>query len=373
MLYRIVHGSSATSLNLIHEAARQDGAPRLFGRDTLYDTIVFKYPNFGSGRPRSGGRGGESGGERPVETGIYVPNDPRQPMEGGAGIYLRRPSHQQFLKEFFGIEVSGTNRKSSDPDLVKLMVIDDIPSLDPFLIKVRFDSLGIPLPPGAVRITESEEHETKALIRRRFMPILTKAFERAGGASDAQIERIVGSLWAPATPDSVMLMEAFGFAKEQAPATLFSFQGVCYYQHIFDITLGSLRIVTGWLSGPAERPSDLARLPKNDRDLYTMLHTEVDAALSSYLKEMDDIFFTFETAITFFNRRHNPYPLTMFLQNIGRYFWRIGHVLTSLLNAVSCIEDAYGQTATVPDLVTARETLMRLRTILSDTSEMTAI
>ncbi len=369
MLYRIVHGTSATSLNLIRVAA---DTPRLFDRASLYEAIIFKYPNFGQGRPRAGGRGLARVDDRPVETGIYVPNEPSQPMEGGAAIYLRRPSHQQFLKEFFGIELAGAAR-SGDPDLVKLMVMDDIPSLDPFLLKVRFDTLGIPVPAEAVRITESEERETKALIRRRFLPILTKAFEPMGGATEAQIERIVASLWAPVSSDSVMLMEAFGFEKALAPSMLFAFQGVCYYKHIYDVAQGSLTIVDTWLHGPAEKPADLARLPTGDRSLYRMLHAEVTERMAGHAKEMDDIFFTFETAITFFNRRHNPYPLTMFLQNIRRYFWRIGHVLTSLLNAVACVENAYGLTAAVPDVVTARETLTRLRTILSDQSEMTAI
>ena len=372
MLYRIVHGTSATSLNLIREEATGPPEARLFTRDSLYETIIFKYPNFGGGRSRGGARGLVRVEDRPVETGIYVPNDPKQPMEGGAGIYLRRRSHQHFLKEFFGIDLA-RNTRSADPDLVKLMVMDDIPSLDPFLLKVRFDTLGIALPAGAVRITESEERETKALIRRRFLPILTKAFEPFGGATDAQIERIVASLWAPVASDSVMLMEAFGFEKAQAPDMLFAFQGVCYYKHIYDVAQGSLTFVDTWLDGPAEKPTDLARLPAADRGLYQMLHADVSERMAGYTKEMDDIFFTFETAITFFNRRHNPYPLVMFLQNIRRYFWRIGHVLTSLINALACVEDAYGQTAAVPDHVTARETLNRLRTILSDQADMTAI
>ena len=54
MLYRIVHGTSATSLNLIRVAA---DIPRLFDRASLYEAIIFKYPNFGQGRPRAGGRG----------------------------------------------------------------------------------------------------------------------------------------------------------------------------------------------------------------------------------------------------------------------------------------------------------------------------
>jgi hypothetical protein len=103
ILFRIVHGSSSTSMDLIREGRREDLVPRLFSTPSFYNTIIFKYPNFQVLGQSDGRLQPPPDDDRPVETGIYIPNNPDAPMGGGAAIYPRRKNNGNLLEEYLGL------------------------------------------------------------------------------------------------------------------------------------------------------------------------------------------------------------------------------------------------------------------------------
>jgi hypothetical protein len=190
-----------------------------------------------------------------VETAVYIPNDPEMPMGGGYGIYLRRESHAAVLKEFLGIE-RDVEDEDTIHDLRILDVIDDIPSMDPFLLKSRLDTLGIAIPENCLHISAAEEAAMRRIIEMRIGPILSKAFSRHGGLSAEGLRRALDAIWNPALPESVRFVEAFGFHASETSQMFFALQGVAFYEYLFNETHSRLKPVAEWLNGPAAKPAD---------------------------------------------------------------------------------------------------------------------
>ena len=91
LLDSILYGGSSVSMNLA--LLSQDVAleTRLFASHALNGAMLFKYPNFPDRMPTGGlFDGGDMDDFRPIETGIYIPNDVRRPREGGSSICGKR-------------------------------------------------------------------------------------------------------------------------------------------------------------------------------------------------------------------------------------------------------------------------------------------
>jgi len=374
ILYRIVNGGSSTSMNLIREAKRGQVEQRLFRKTSLYNTILFKYPNFIQPQSPSQQRttAQRDTAAKPVETAVYIPNDPEMPMGGGYGIYLRRESHAAVLKEFLGIE-RDVEDEDTIHDLRILDVIDDIPSMDPFLLKSRLDTLGIAIPENCLHISAAEEAAMRRIIEMRIGPILSKAFSRHGGLSAEGLRRALDAIWNPALPESVRFVEAFGFHASETSQMFFALQGVAFYEYLFNETHSRLKPVAEWLNGPAAKPADIIRYPKFDVERMTMLRTEVTKAVGSSLRELHTIFRNYEEAIAAFEKQENPGPLRVFLGGVNGHFWRIGHGLSAMINSCITVEDILQRPGAAAKFDTVMETLSRLRVSMSDRADAHSI
>jgi hypothetical protein len=145
MLFRVVRGSSSTSLNL----AGRKTPPGLFNNNLLDRSIVFKLPKFEveADPGRSDRTVPALTSARPIETGVFIPDDPAHPMNGGYACYLGQKNFDTILTEVAGLR-SVDRAERDHQDIATLNIIDDLPSLDPFLLKIRFEHAARPLPAG---------------------------------------------------------------------------------------------------------------------------------------------------------------------------------------------------------------------------------
>jgi len=362
VLHRIVQGTSSTSLNLIRTGKDAD-RPSLFRKRDFARTIIYKYPNFAE--PAGGAIGGvPQQDDKPIETGIYIPNDEEQPLIGGWAIYLRQAKAPQLLRHYMGVDET-----SDDPDLEHdlkvLRAIDELPSLDPFLLKCRFEALGLNVDPEALDIREEEEKAIRRLIEQRIGRILTKAYGGARGMQPEQLKRIIDSIWNPSMPESTKFVEAFGISAADCPKVFFALQGITFYEYQFSKAMAGCKFVMEWLNGPALKPVDLVMYPKYEQDRLQMLRQEVHKAMGGTLRALAETFKNYDTALEEFVSRNNPAPIRTFLMSADKIFWRLGQGITAALNASAIVEDA-SKPGMVAKLEVVVEMLNRLRVSLSD-------
>jgi hypothetical protein len=352
ILHRIVNGTSATSLNLIALGASGDGETRLFKKGGLYSTILYKYPNFTKGDS-----------ERPVETALYVPHDAAEPMKGGYGIYLRRASHRGVLKEMLGLDMAG-----DDPDLkadLRLLdILDEVPSLDPFLVRARFEFHDISLGDGQLRTTETEHEGMRRIVRQRIGLILRHA---AGArASEAKILRALEAIWNPRMEESALFMAAFGIRPEEAPKIFFALQGITFYEHASITAREGMELVGAWLRGPGQRPDDLDLYPRYDRERLVMLREMVAKGLATCFRHLSTTFTTYDLALKTFTVRDDAAPMREFLQRANERFWRIGFSLSAVLNAEAIVERVMQTPGTASKFLNVLEALQQLHAAVND-------
>jgi hypothetical protein len=365
ILHRIVYGSSSTSMDLIREGLRGQKAPRLFRSATLYNTIVFKYPNFeGTMRPARSA----SANNRPVETGIYIPHDPKHPLAGGPVVYPRRSNSELLMREYLGLSALSNDRRNRD-DLAILDVIDRVPSMDPFLLKTRFDTLKISVPDGCLHISDHEELATRQLIEDKLSTVITKSFERHGGVSPERMRHAIDVIWNPSRADAARFLTAFGFRLSEAPELFFALQGITFYETLFNGLRNRLEGLVAWLAGPAAAPEDIRSRPRHEAQRHAMLVSEVSSIVHRSAAEVAGVFATFDDAIRRFERSHDPSPLRAFLAMIHRHFWRIGHVLTAIINACLTVEERKQRSRGTEKVTGSVETLLFVRAVMGDSAE----
>jgi hypothetical protein len=146
MLFRVVRGSSSTSLNL----ATRKTPPGLFNNRILDKSIIFKLPKFEMETEQT--RGDRTtvsicrGETRPIETGIYVPDDPATPMGGGYACYVGQVNFDTILTEVAGLR-SVDRAERDHQDIATLNIIDDLPSLE--LLPLPLEESSSQAPPNS--------------------------------------------------------------------------------------------------------------------------------------------------------------------------------------------------------------------------------
>lgn len=368
VLHRIVRGCSSTTMDLLRIGEGVPRHRRLFRRATLYRTILFKYPNFGGDRPGDPTSGRL--GAKPVETGVYVPNDAADPMGGGFAMFLHRPAHRAALREFVG---SGEDPGDLERDLAVLSLIDEIPTTDPFLVKSRLEMAEVAVPDGALAIRPREEAAMRAIIEAKIGPILRKAFARHGGLSPEALRRALDAIWDPRMAEGRAFVAAFGIEEARVGRIFFALQGITFYEYLFGDTRDRLKDVGVWLAGPAARPEDAQRIARFDLERAAMLRVQVQGGIARTLRELYAVFQAYDTALDAFSRDRGAGPLVEFLGGAEARFWRIGHGLSALVNACIAVEDLLAKPVLASRYDPVSDTLSRLRVILSDRADAHAV
>lgn len=375
ILFRIVHGTSSTSLNLTRKKRGGDHRTKLFRKPGFYNTIIYKYPNFRGDWPgteqaqakvKVGNRVEME--DRPIETGIFIPMDAQDPMGGGYAIYVRQSGYKDMLRDYLGVDFS---RQDMDllQDLRALDILDEIPSIDPFLVKARFDSLGVPLPEGAVDITPEEEKAMRQIIEARIGPIISKAFEIDGSTLSPEARaRVLESIWNPSLPESNRFVRAFGIHEAECAKVFFALQGITFYEYLFKKQWPHCLKTAEWLK-LAATPFDARHQPRMELDRMNMLRVEVGRGFAHTVKTVQSIFREYEQALDQFVNGNSASSLRTFLFSAHRHFWSLGHGIMAATNSGAVIEEAARVTSGTPTFQVANITLSRLRIALAHRGE----
>ena len=193
----------------------------------------------------------------PVETAIYILNNELDPEIGGYAIYLRQKDAEALLQRYVGVSSSGDG-DSINADFKKLLLIDEIPSLDPFLLKTAFDRDGIEIDKAYLNLDDSEERKIKHVIGDRVRPIVARAL--GGGGSAGKSQRFVEAIWDPTLPEASLFIEAFKIQGSEAPNVFSAWKGISFYQQQFTQNRAEIAGILKWMKsdGHLEKPLRLA-------------------------------------------------------------------------------------------------------------------
>ncbi|MBU2091871.1 MAG: hypothetical protein KKB63_15035 [Alphaproteobacteria bacterium] len=335
----IIGSDSSMSLNMIENAAA--GRDPLFHNRFMNDCILFKYPNFEVQLSEGveAAAKGPAAEFRPVETAIYVPNDPENLQAGGFAIYLRQRDFEHLLRHHLGLNLNAEDADFAI-DVKILRVIDTIPSLDPYLLRSELSHAGLNLAENVFGASEREEDNIRRKIEGRIGPIIDRAVGKAAAgdtAAQAYRKRFIDAIWNPDLPEAELFIKSFGIDKAETQRIFIAWKGITYYQVKFESFAPSLRVVLDFFRGPLSRPRDASSYNRMELEQMAMHVQATRTKLENVVKNCRQIFVDYNKAYDGLVNGDKPLAFKEFLTTAHNYYWILGFCSTASKNATGIL------------------------------------
>jgi hypothetical protein len=334
VLDQILNGGTGVAINLPALRKKVADDERMFLTEGLNNAFIFKFPRFGETKEDAAAADLDQlrskKAARPIETGLYVPYDVKDPARGGYAIYLRQANYSHMLREFLGIDVDDAANFANDVDILNM--IDDLPSLDPFLLKESFGLAGLKVSPKYFEINPQEEREIRELIQDKILPIVGTAL---GVRSRLDLinksKGFLEAIWDPSLPEASLFVSAFGISTGDAASVFGAWKGITYYQYAFQRNREKLALVFSWMGSELSVPVDLQQ-NRAYAEQQRMYKHSVVTRMKDMVRELGSIFREYETCYSEFLDRANPKPFREFLLNASKIYWLLGYCTTAIIH-----------------------------------------
>lgn len=206
----------------------------LFRNRYLNDSIIFKVFDSVTLRGKR---------EYGVETLVYFPYNHDNMHEGGDSILVSDPRREEKLLNKCGLDMIHENKAEDGRWDIQIMdMIDQLPTLDPFLLKCKAQRLGIEerLNPAYFSINLEEWNRIQKPIREKIDALVHKALGMEGDdeATDPDfkfkieqnISRFLKKIWEARDIDGIEdFVYGMEMPPERAPGLFFAWKAICYY------------------------------------------------------------------------------------------------------------------------------------------------
>lgn len=251
---------------------------------------------------------------------------------GGKSVFVGEANYEKKLDDHF---LGSQPEEVREHDIEILKIFDSLPSLDPFLIRDKFEIHDIDIDEVYLQIPIEEWQTIKSSIISKFRPLARIAFQGAGG-SDDDLEvvtlKLVEKMWEAVDVETLKpLTQALRIETDDAGALYYAWKGIVYYDYKIanmqaELTKlvnaleklvkdRSARIYNGSVTTDWKIP--LARIKAHREDL--------NSVMSRYHKVYDD----------FFVKGENPTEFRQFFGIAEDLFWFLGSTISVL---DSCID-----------------------------------
>jgi hypothetical protein len=270
---------------------------------------------------------------RPVGTKLYFSYNERDAYEGGRSIFVNDRTLRTALHFHAGISEDDTSDEIAR-DLGLLRALEELPSLDPFLLKDRLNADGLKVHDGYLEISEAEFAEIREFVMNRFRPMVEMAFEGADQADQlTHLRTLVEKIWEAKDMEGLApILKALQLQADEAPGIFYAWKGVIYYDFLrakqrerwkdYAAFLGKDTVPTDVI--PKEQREDLDALVGMARSLFKQRWMRIEKTLSDYNNAYDMLF----------KERKSPAPFIDFLRESPSHFFSLGDCISSIDHAI---------------------------------------
>ena len=294
-----------------------------------------------------------------VETLVYFPYNHDNMYEGGDSILVSDPRREEKLLNKCGLDTRNDDKaEDSRWDIQIMDMIDQLPTLDPFLLKCKAQQLGIEerLNPAYFNISLEEWNRIQKPIREKIDALVRKALGMEGDDDstdpdlkikiEQNISKFLKKIWEARDIDGIEdFVYGMEMPPERAPELFFAWKAICYYQVQFSGVEPALRRLFAWL-GDAK-----TALPVD----FGGLRTEVQGQIKRDLKQLRALFRenylsivnlleTYEDSYRQFIEENNPSPFKNFLAQADTHYVELAACLSSNSHAINLLQDQIGRT-----------------------------
>jgi hypothetical protein len=287
------------------------------------------------------GRSGRAAPEAslPVRTKLFIPYNPANPYEGGQSSFTDETRFEEAIAY-----LTGASAASSEPfrrDLEKIRLLEQMPSLDPFLLKDKFTLSGIKVNDAYFKLSQEDWTNIRTHIRQRFVMMSRFAAEGQGEVSDEVVDRLVDRIWEARQIEPLYpLLTAFGLPVEKAAEFFYAWKGIAFFDFEFARNAERVRGFSSWLQTATVRGA----LHRAEAEAFDQDRAQVRAQLRGKLGETLSILTEFnESFDQLFRRRETARAFSSFMLNSRRHFWQLGNNLNGIYHVVSLWDRVTGR------------------------------
>ena len=211
--------SRVLNLSLIHASSARDpayAASPFFKNSLLNKSLLIKHTLRPSERALFSK-------PRRTATKIILPFDAGDLRLGGRSIFVNQTGYESFLRSYFG----GTDR-AANTDLLVLQHLDDIPSLDPFLVREHLARYGFRPAACYLKISPHDVQQMTGFANEEIQRLVMTAF--GAGMESAAVKLTSKILANTLDRDLDPLRETFRMSREDFSEGMFSWRGFLYFK-----------------------------------------------------------------------------------------------------------------------------------------------
>jgi hypothetical protein len=264
---------------------------------------------------------------------IYVPYNRDDIYEGGRSIFFHSPSLLQVFHEQFGVEESDATSVGLEHDMRIFRILDDLPSLDGFLMRDALELDGIQANEAYFDVSAEERVAIQEFIRGKMEPLVRAAY---GGKKppSSKVTQLIDAMWEAKDLTALEpLIVAFRFPKEEALSIFGAWKGINFYSFEYHRGRKKRETFAHWLKEDA--------MPKNlvSREVLQVLEPMRRATierLRGHWVEIDEILKQYDKLYTEFVASANPGGFIGFLRGAKKIYWQLGDSLSKIDHAINC-------------------------------------
>ena len=297
-----------------------------FASRALNNVILIKEPNVA----------GEKGADPfdaplPVRTKIYVPYNAENPYEGGQSSFTDEARFEEVLAYMVG--KGRIDATSFERDLRKLRTLEQMPSLDPFLLRDRFAMTGEQVNEAYFRLSEEDWRAIRAHMRERFVLIGRFATEGKADVPAATIDMLVDRIWEARNLEPLFpLLAAFGLPADRAGEFFYSWKGIGFFDYEFTRNTTKVRAFSQWIQTAQPRGyADREEAEAIERG-RAHVRARVRAMLGDTLQTLGEFNTSFDQL---FRKRETAANFSNFMLHSRRHFWRLGNNLNGIYHVLT--------------------------------------
>lgn len=253
---------------------------------------------------------------RRTATKIILPFDSADLRLGGRSIFVAQTGFDAFARSYFN-----TDNASANEDVQILQHLDDVPSLDPFLVREHLARFGFRPAPCYLKISQGDLHEMINFTNEEIQRLVLTA---CGEGMESAAMRLTSKILAnDLDSDLDALKQTFRMSDEEFAEGMFSWRGFLYFKWRQAALLDEIRLVVeglskyrpiGVVSGPTREYIDATKPALSRKIIMAILNTR--KTLNIY-----------DTAYSALVEGSDPGPFRQFLLDGPAMFFDLGECI----------------------------------------------
>jgi hypothetical protein len=263
----------------------------------------------------------------PVATKIIFPLDNLDLRVGGRSVFVNQIGYLNAMCDFLG-----KDQLLLDADLTVLELLNELPSLDPFLVREQLKRHNFTPSDDYFAITPSDTARLEKFAYNEIRELVTLAFQSGAEAGGELVKRMSNAILATNADHRLApLQMTLGLEGEQFQRGIFSWKGFLYYKWQFLETRPELYKVVAQMQSMKIR----GRVDPTVGYLVGTVRGSIKTRIQEAIERAGDILSLYDDGLSGLTKKGNAAEFRRFLLEAPGLFIELGHAMGMISHIVS--------------------------------------